>query len=364
MAGKGKVGRPSNASKSKKESANTTTTPKALSEIDENYMLKFASSIASALNNPIFYNPIMQNEILKDINMHPSKYDRDAVEKLLLNPRDNELATRNLAQYLDTYIMQFKRLADYYAKILVFDYTLEPTNADEEDMSSKPFKKSWNKVCDWLDDFDIKTSLQEVMKGVMLEDAKFYYIRKSDSGIRLQEMASDYCEICYKDDNGYGYAFNMMYFLRPGVSLAEYDPVFTDYYNDFLSYKQTGLVPDSVTVKKRNGQFFYWQELPNVKAPVFKYHATTAGMVSPLAGTFIDAVEIATYKQLLRTKTSLQTWKMLINRIPRNANSKSGNTKDDFALLADTAGKASSIMQSAVPEGATNSCIKINIFLN
>lgn len=309
------------------------------SDTKEDFVLHFARAMNNSYTNSVFLNPIWQNELLKNINMNPVKYNRETVEKLISNPRANEKELRELAQYLENYIMQFNRLVNYYGTILTFDHYLEPTNADEDDMKSTTFKKSYKKALDWLDKFDVKKTLSDITKMVILEDAKFYYVRESENGITLQEMPSDYCKITHKNDLGYQYAFNMMYFNRVGVSLEDFAPEFREYYIDFLQNNDNG------------SNYFYWQELDPKKAVCFKFDENRAGQTPPLMGLFLDSVEIAAYKSLLKTKTQLDVWKIIYNKIPLHTESKGGTTKDNFALQADTVGKFQALMQSAMPEG-------------
>lgn len=342
----------------KRKSANNTPENKLNNEIEssqivdnEKFVQTFAKNLVNAISNPIFFNPYIQNEILKDINMHPQRITRDRVEELLNNPRQNEKALKDLSQYLEQSIMQFKRLIDYFSKMLVFDYTIEPTNADAEDMKSKPFKKSWNKACDFLDNLELKKTFIEVMRGVITEDAKFYYVRESDYGIRLQELPTEYCKIDYKNELGYQFSFDMTYFIRPGVNLSDFPPEFTDYYNNFLNYKDTKIISSNAKAEQHNSRYFYWQQLDPNKAVCFKFDPTRAGILVPMMGLFIDASEIDTYRRLIKTKTQLETWKLLINKIPLHKDNKTGNAKNDFALTADLAAQFVQIMSASMPEG-------------
>ncbi|MGM1044872.1 MAG: hypothetical protein ACQEXX_01860 [Bacillota bacterium] len=317
--------------------------------LTEEYAKKFSQVLSRAISNPVLMNPVWQNHILKDMNMSPAKYSRDTVKKMLADPRNHEKDLKNLSQYLFNFIMQFKKLVVYMSEILTYDYYLEPTNADTEDMLLRPFKKSYNKALQWIDDFDIKSELPKIAEGLILEDAKFYYLRESEHGLKLQEMPSDYCKIWSKNDLGYQYAFNMSYFLRPGADLDSFHPDFRDYYNNFLG-------ADDYTKNKvgyASGQYKYWQKLDPSKAWTFKFDDNHAGISPPLMGLFLDSIEIVNYKELLKTKTSLDVWKLLVNKIPmhKDGTGKSTNKKDDFAIMAETAGQFSALMQAAVPQG-------------
>ncbi|MFS0855158.1 hypothetical protein [Paenibacillus taichungensis] len=316
---------------------------------NEEYARKFTQVLFNTMNNPSMISPIWQNQILKDMNMSPAKFNRDSVKKMLADPKNHERELKDLSQYLFNFIMQFKKLVIYMSEILTYDHYLEPTNADAEDMKSKAFKKSYSKALQWIEDFDLVSELHKVAEGMILEDAKYYYLRESENGIRLQELPSNYCKIWSRNDLGYQYAFNMSYFLNPGVNLDDFHPDFREYYNNFIGEKEHS--------KKKSGyetgQYSFWQKLDPAKAWTFKFDDNRAGISPPLMGLFLDSIEIVNYKELLKTKTSLDVWKLLVNKIPmhKDGAGKSGKQKDDFAIMADTAGQFSALMQAAVPQG-------------
>jgi hypothetical protein len=314
--------------------------------VDEQYVLKFAQAMSNIFGNPAIFNPIWQNEILKSMNMTPHKYDRDKVKELLRDPRNNEKQLKDLSQFLFNFIMEYKQLVTYYANMLSFDWYLYPTNADAEDMKTKAFERSHKKALNWIKDFDLKTEAPLISTSMMLEDAKFYYLRESENGIRLQEMPSDFCKIYAKNDLGYQYAFNLTYFLQPAVDIDSFAPEFKEYFNAFLGSDEYKNNKKAISANR----YYYWQKLDPAKAWVFKYDQIRAGINPPLMGLFLDAIEISTYKELLKTKTSLDVWKVIINKIPLQSDSKSGK-KDDFAILAPTAASFSQIMQAAMPQG-------------
>ena len=317
---------------------NTTTKQETEQQQEQNYYQTFAKTMLSMVSQVPYLNPYLQNDLLKNINMNPHKFDRDKVEELLKNPKNNEQALRALSEYLENNIMHFKRLVFYYGCILTFDNYLEPTNADEEDMKTPGFKRSYKRAVNWIDNFNIKKTFTDVLRRIVAEEAIFYYVRESEAGITLQEMPSAWCKIVRKTDYGYQYSFNMLYFCQTGIDINDYAPEFKEYFVKYM---------DSAEYK--NGIPF-WKELDPLKAPVFKFDENRAGIVSPLAGLFVDSVEIATFKELLKTKTKLDVWKILINKIPLMNDGKT-STKNNFAIDATTAAQFNTLIQQAVPEG-------------
>ncbi|RXZ78189.1 hypothetical protein EBB07_29480 [Paenibacillaceae bacterium] len=305
---------------------------------DFNYFLNYSKALSRAVRNSHFFDPYLQNQNLKSINMNPTKYSREEIDKLVANPERNEKELRELSEYIQNSIMQFKRIVYFYGTILTFDFYPEPTNADEEDMRSPAFKKSYKKMNDWLDKFNPRKQFSDIMRVIMRTDVSFHYLRESKNHISLQEMPYDYCKIVAKTDLGYQYAFNMAYFFQDQKSLDGFDPIFKTY---FESYQQTS--------EHKNGNS-YWIILDPLKAPVFKFDENVAGIVSPLLGLLGDSIDIETYKGIYKTKSKLDILKIILNKIPMHNDSKGVQAKNNFSIDAGTAAEASARMQFKIEE--------------
>lgn len=295
---------------------------------------KRAMGASDILNAMGFYNnPFWRNDILKELTQTPAKYSRDNVIKLLEDPVYNEKALKDVAQYLMNTSNHFKRLVNHMATILDFRYILLCLNPDD----SSAYQKNNGKALDWLNKFNLKYEFGKIMKTVILEDTGFYYLRESKSRITLQRMPTDYCMIVDQTDLGYQYAFNMTYFMRPGVTLDAFAPEFQDFYDEFISGDKT--VP------------FYWMDLPPEKAFVFKWDENFAGIIPVLIGLYLDTLQLMEYKDLLMSKTALENWKILFQKIPM----KSGDNaeKNDFLIDPDTAGEFQKIIKQSLPQGAS-----------
>jgi hypothetical protein len=203
---------------------------------------------------------------------------------------------------------------------------------------NKPqFLKSHTKALDWLSKFDIKYEFSNIMKTLILEDTGFYYIRQNSDKVTLQRMPSDYCKIVDKTDLGYQYAFNMVYFMRPGVQLEAFAPEFQEYYNEFESGDMS--VP------------FYWKDLPPEKAFVFKWDENFAGIIPVMIGLYLDTVEIEEFKQMFKSKTAMENWKILFQRIPMKQGDKAN--VNDFLIDPTIAGEFQKLIKQALPNGTS-----------
>lgn len=294
----------------------------------------------------------MQNAFLKNINMNPVYKERDMVEKMVQDPKNNEVALRRLSQHLYNVQTPYKRLIHYFADALTFDWFPIPINATKKDMKSDAFKKDYENIFKWFDKFNVKKEFSKILLGLLLEDAKFTYLREDLDGITLQEMPSDYCIIDSWSWMGYLYSFNMLYFQQVGVDIDGFAPEFRKFYRQAMDMKKNNNYYPNITPELRDGQWFYWQQINPENGWVFKFHNNSAGLVPPFLGLFVDGIELDTFKQLQRSKDHLDNYKIIFGTIPRHKDgtNKSGNSKDDFALDPKTAANYSKNIKASMPD--------------
>lgn len=287
------------------------------------------------MNNPYglsgLENPILENSLLKNLTSSPQKYDRDEIRDLIKNPALNEKALKDFAQYLYNTNMFFKRLIHYFADILDFRFILKSSNPEP----SKKFINAYHSANDWFDKFNIVHEFRKVMKVIILEDVAFYYLRENDGVATLQRMPSDYCKITGSTNLGYTYAINMTYFMQTGVNIADYPE---EIQLRYMEYQNGG-----------NPQASFYITLDPTKAVVFKWDENYAGIVPVLLGTFLMALDIVEFQDLQRTRTQLDTIKLLMQKIPMR-NDKDAK-KNDFLIDEVVAGAFHTNIKNSLPAG-------------
>jgi hypothetical protein len=320
--------------------------------LDSNYVKDYASAMSSQNMYGSLFNPMILNEVLKNINMTPSAQTRTNLLKMVHDPRRFEQGLRRFAQYLYNVQMPFKRLIHYYANMLSFDLSIYPINATEEDMKTDKFKRDYERVWEFFGNFNYKKEFRQINIGMILEDAKFMYLR-TDEGtgrITFQEMPTDFCMIDAKFEYGWLYSFDLQYFCRQGVDIDGFAPEFKDYYNNYRKLVNDKIYVPNIRVEQRDGRWCYWQQINPVNSWVFKFHSIYAGLVPPLLGLFVDANEIDNFKNLQSSKTALDMFKLLIGTIPTNK-SKDASLTDDLCISADLAGSFNKLINDMLPDG-------------
>lgn len=296
--------------------------------------IPFMNGYNPATGSGFYQNPIWMNSILKQVSGLPAKYERERVIEYLTNPIFCEKALKDLAQWMYVNTQHFQRIVNYFATILDFRYYVYPTNAtSEKDFNSPAYKKSLKVVHDFLNRFNIKQEFGKAMFVSCLEDTGFWYLREDKEHISLQRMPTDYSLIVNHGFLGYIYSFNMVYFLTPGVSLSNFAPEFAFYYREFLL--GTHSIP------------FYWKELEPDKGIVFKWNENFAGNLPPLLGLYLDTLEIQNYKDLVKTRSVLDNWKILFQKIPIKVDKDA--KKNDYLIDKDSAQNYHSNIKNNLP---------------
>lgn len=285
--------------------------------------------------NTILFNPLWMNNLLKMQDTRPEKFSRDNIIEWMKNPAASENQLRELNQYFINTSTYYKRVIDYFAKMLTFDHILVPYAVDPSDFKLPAFKKSRKKVFDFLDQFHIKDELYKIMRIVMGEDTYFGYIRNEGKKFTIQKMPTKYCKLVNRNEDGYVYAFDMNYFLLPGVNIDDYSPDFKVYLEEM---KNGGLNTGT-----------YYVILDPDKSFVFKFDETIATIIPPLLGLFLDVLEISEYKDLIKSRAVLDSYMLLHQKIPMKTDKDAKS--DSFLISLDNAAKFHANTKANTPEG-------------
>ena len=330
--------------------SNNNTNDQPLTQEQLNFAIEFAKS----LNNfsPLlggFFNPLMANQYLKNLNMNPVQQNRDNVKNMINNPQHNEKSLRRLSQHLYYSQMSYKRMVHYLSDILTFDWYPVPINATESDMKKSTFKKDYEKMCEWFDRFNVKKEFKKAMLKMTLEDGYFVYMREdSDNDLFLQEMPIDFCMVDDAWKYGYLYAFDLMYFKQMGVDINGFPKEFKTYYSNALDMQKNNTYHPGIKAEMRNGQWMFWQQIKPKNGWVFKFHNHFAGLIPPFLGVFLDFIDIPMLKELFNSKSELEAYKIIMGTVPRNKDNKSGSRSDDFAIEADTLGNFVQLVKNSI----------------
>lgn len=285
--------------------------------------------------NTILFNPLWMNSLLKMQDTRPERFSRDNIIEWIKNPAESETQLRELNQYFFNTSTYYKRIVDYFSKLLTFDYTLIPYGVDANELNSTAFKRSRRKAFDFLDKFNVKDEFYKIMHTVVGEDIYFGYIRNEGKKFAIQKLPTKWCKLVNRNENGYVYAFDMNYFLLPGINIEDYPSDFKTYFNEMQQGKtNTGT---------------YYVILDPDKSFVFKFDEMNSTIVPPLLGLFLDVLEISEYKDLIKSRAVLDSYMLLHQKIPMRTDKDA--KADSFLITLDNSAKFHANTKANTPQG-------------
>ena len=161
------------------------------------------------------YTPLMQNDLMKNLNIHTQEPNKENVEDALKQPADNEdkLIGYNQSYYFSS--LMYKRNHEYLANLPSFDLELTCINANGKDYNSPAYKKDYQIVKDFLDHFDYRTEFKNVLWNLLMSETYFCMFREFETKSVLQDFPWKYAMITGKFEYGLLYDIDMSYFLQP-----------------------------------------------------------------------------------------------------------------------------------------------------
>ncbi len=320
----------------------------SLVEIDREYMENFSQQYAMSLKQTInqlnvlnesgFYNPVQGQDYIQSLNISPLIPTQAQLTEWLKNPSRNQKALRDVSQFLDGAIMQYKRSIKHFSSILTYRYDLRPLSRVPKDADDKKeYLSSMNTCNNLLKKLNIKYQMEKMVWDVMQSGVSFYYIKDTNNFRTLYPLPKDYCYITGFWDYGYTFALDLSFFDR-AVGLGEVIPEFYEAYKFFIQMRELGVAGDRL---KR----FQYYPVPVENSYVFTFDPLHADTSPPLKGVFKDAFEILSYKDLLKQKTVLDTVTLLFQQIPYDTDSKK------FIMEYNEASKIVAATQQLLPKG-------------
>jgi len=274
-------------------------------------------SIAQSVSSNSQYNPITGQSYTQGINIGSRVPTQSDLNTYLQNPELYSVQLREISQYLDNAIMQYKRTLNHFSKILLFNSDMRSVTRlkDKSPGEINKWKTQYDRCLDWLRKFNPRyIFMNKIIPKIVEEGGVFTYYRESKHFSDLVEIPTNYCYITGRWDWGFTYAIDLTWFDRM-VGIRKVIPELTDYYNEFVTMREAGLKGDRLAP-------YQFYPVPVEKGYVFTFDHIKAEVVPPFCGIFKDSIAILDYKNLLKQKTTLDTWKLVAQIIPRDKDGK------------------------------------------
>jgi hypothetical protein len=263
--------------------------------------------------------------IIADLNMINStnktalltKYTKEQIIVFLENPTKSEAQLRKLSQYLYIVSPNYKRLIQYFAGMLRFDYIVEPYDLNTEKVDIQSFKKNYLSILKVLDVMNIPHEFTKILKHAFKDDVFYGYEHMTEDSYFIQRLDPDYCKISSIEDGVYNFAFDFSYFKKD-EDVQKYPKEFIQKYNKYKSDRTESR----------------WQELDSKNTICFKVNEELDYPIPPFSGVFESLFEIDENKRMRKVKNKMDNYMILTQKIPIDEKS---NEPNKFLIDLDTA---------------------------
>lgn len=286
------------------------------------------------------YTPLMQNDLMKNLNIKTQEPDKENVQAALKNPSENEdkLIGYNQSYYFSS--LMYKRNHEYLANLPSFDLEMTCINAKKEDYKTAKYKNDYEEVKKFLDKFDYRTEFKNVFWNLLMNETYFCMFRDFETKSVLQDFPYKYALITGKFEYGYLYDVDMSYFLQPQVDLDCFPKFFKKKYKEmFINGKSKDYYP-SRKLNKRTGTFGLWaQTSPEDGFWCFKFNNKHNLQVPFYTAMLPEMAVVPLMRNLQVNQSMAAARKLLVSEIPYLQDKRSSSVANQLAIDADVLGK-------------------------
>lgn len=292
----------------------------------ENQVVGTASRKFAQIINFAELQNIMTQNVSKTANKTYTQYTKEKLSQYLSNPYSNLDNIRDISNYLYLISPQYKTLVNYLANMLLCSYNVVYKTPDwNKQPKLKDFMQSYQELCVRLKGMGV-SNLTKQMIATSLRDGIYvgFVYDNGDKGFYVNVLDPKYCKIsALTIKNTYMVKFNAAYFdsgnnkeFIYGVNedgKGVWDAVFKTGYETY----------------KKQGRDFQWFELPVERTFCIPCGSDPNNPLPFFFGIFQDLLDILDYRDLIRSKTELENYVLLISKIPLIHNSDQIN---DFSV--------------------------------
>ena len=232
------------------------------------------------------------------------KYDKKDVMHWIAHPEANYRQLRNVSLLLYEISPQYKRLINYFAKMMLFSYTVTPFKLDRtQPIDKELMRNSYYSVLNLLEKMNLRHELTRVFLTCFKEDVFYGYIYKTIDSFYIKKLHPDFCKIAQIEDGCFLYAFDFTYFNNRKDELEYYGDEFRRRYELY----------------QKNGNSSRWQILKPERQFCIKFNEDIPYPSIPFIGVFEGIFDIQDYKGLKKVKAENDNYKVLALQIPIDA---------------------------------------------
>ena len=232
---------------------------------------------------------------------------------------------RGYSQYFFHASGEYRRLVEYFSKILTFDFLIVPVAnaATKSKGSASKNEKALATILNYADNSYIKEAGRMVALSVVKDGAFYGYEREVEDRFVLQQLPTSYCRSRFKIDGVYSVEFNFEFFNQfrteedKAIAFASFPPEFEKMYRQFLT----------------DSKKYQWQLLD----PVFARAHMLSDEMPFLAPVFVDLIELENYKEYDKQRTQNDIEEVVVQTIPLDEDGEFTMEIEEISALHENA---------------------------
>lgn len=288
------------------------------------------------------YNPITQNQLMKNINLNPMVSDAEKIREALDNPSNNEEELISMSQNEYIRSMLYKRNFDYIANLLSFNLSIQCKNAKPSDYKSKKYQDDFEIVEDFVTKFDYREEFKKAVFNMLNQETYFCIFRTDMSPDKyvLQDFPYRFAKITARSSHGLVADYDMSYFMNSTVDINLYPKWIRKKYSAMFKGRNSFIYNPSNNLDRRNSTFSMWvQTSPEDGAWVFKMNPDFVANIPYFSPMLNDTALIPVYRSLQTNQSMVAAKKIITSEWPLLKEQKGGNVTDMLAVRSETMGK-------------------------
>lgn len=263
--------------------------------------------------------------------LHLKKPTRKDIIRYLANPEAYAKELRNASIFLYEVSPQYRRLINYFAGLLTYDYVIAPYNIKPNKVNRKSFETSYYDAVEYLQRINLKHEIIRILTIGYREDIFYGYIKEAKDSFYILQLNPDYCKIVAVVDACFMYAFDFSYFDSHPEDLENYGEEFKAKYKAYLEDRS----------------HLRWQQLDQQKQFCIKVtDSIYPSPILPFAGVLEYIYRILDYADLQQAREELENYKIIGLKIPTD--NETGDFQIDLDLARDFYKQLCNVLPSSV----------------
>ena len=291
---------------------------------------------------------ILQRNVARNTNRTFTQYTKDLVKTYLQSPETNQNVLRDISRFLCRNSMLYQKLIMYLASMPLFHYTITQENNFDEDIDTQTALKNYQKVLQNFERFSLKRDMYTALYIAIRDGAYIGFVYDNKQGRTfMMPLDLQYCRISGKNEYGEWVVYFNAAFFDAGnnkefVLGVDDNPAYATWAKEFI---------DGYRAYKDKGRDYQWFRLPPEKTCVLLVGAEDefAYPLPHFLPLFIDLLDLIDLQQILASKTELENYALIVNKIPLVNNGNSGDV-DDFSISMEMVNYFRQLEEQAVPD--------------